>query len=93
MRSPTTVGEPWPRPGTGVFQRMFSASLHWRGGFCPGTAMPSRVGPRHAGQSVGEIEMGVDASVDQARPTQAKAKIVSNVFLFIRVSVGSLAKT
>jgi hypothetical protein len=72
---------------------MFSVSLHWRGRFCPDAAMPSRVGPRHAGQSVGEIVMGVAASADQARPTPAQAKIVNHVLLFIRVSVGSLAKT
>ena len=51
MRSPTMVGELWPRPGIGAFQAMFSVSLQCVGGFWPGVAMPSRVGPRQAGQS------------------------------------------
>lgn len=49
---PTTLGDPWPRPGNGVFHKIPSVSLQWIGGFWLDTAMPSRVGPRQAGQSV-----------------------------------------
>ena len=34
-----------------VFHNTPSVSLHCMGGFCPDAASPSRVGPRHAGQS------------------------------------------
>src|SRR5262245_56662446 len=51
MRSPCTVGEPWPRPGSGTFQTMPSDSLHRTGVSPPGAAIPSLVGPRQAGQS------------------------------------------
>jgi hypothetical protein len=51
MRLPTTVGEPCPRPGIGIFHKTLLVSLHRTGAFWPGAAMPSRVGPRQAGQS------------------------------------------
>ena len=51
MRSPQTMGVEWPRPGIGVFQRMFvpSASSQSSGG-SPSGATPVASGPRHAGQ-------------------------------------------
>ena len=39
-------------PGTRLFHKTFSDSLHFRGGFCLPLAMPLRFGPRHQGQSV-----------------------------------------
>src|SRR5687768_1164585 len=81
MRSPTTVGDPWPRPGTGAFQRMPSDSLHWLGGFCPEAAMPSRVGPRHAGQS--ELVIVEAAGAGKGR-MEAQAMRVRIVLFFIR---------
>src|SRR5882724_10491029 len=48
-RLPDTVGEPCPRPGTGLFHRTFSFSFQWVGGFWFGSAIPLRVGPRHQG--------------------------------------------
>src|SRR5262245_7939662 len=47
-RFPDTTGEAWPAP-TGVSQRFFSASGHWAGSAAP--IRPSRLGPRHCGQS------------------------------------------
>src|SRR5437762_959777 len=52
MRSPTTVGEPCPPPGIWALHRTLFVSFHSTGGAWPGAAMPSRVGPRHSGQSV-----------------------------------------
>src|SRR5687768_3693758 len=45
------MGEPWPRPGTGLFHSTFSDSLHLSGGFSLAPATPLRCGPRHHGQS------------------------------------------
>jgi hypothetical protein len=52
MRSPTTVGDPCPAPGIWARHKTLFVSLHSTGGVWPGAAMPSRVGPRHSGQSV-----------------------------------------
>ena len=51
-RSPTTVGEPKPRPGISTRQRRFLVSSNSVGGCCLGFAVPFRRGPRHQGQSV-----------------------------------------
>ena len=58
---PTTVSEPWLRPGTGVFQRILRESSHETGGIWPASAMPLREGPRHHGQSPGCGAMGSSA--------------------------------
>ena len=49
MRSPQTIGEDAPRPGMSIFQRMFSVSLHFRGGLAL-VDTPVANGPRHSGQ-------------------------------------------
>src|SRR5690606_35907761 len=62
-RSPTTVGEECPRPGTAVFQTTPCSLLHSSG--AGPAAIPFRVGPRHPGQSsrakrggsIGEISL------------------------------------
>ena len=76
----------------GAFQRMFSVSLHCTGGFCPGAAIPSRVGPRHAGQSVGVMVIEEAACADKARLMMVQIK-AAKIILFIRVRAGSLANT
>src|SRR5258708_29533339 len=93
MRLPTTVGDPWPRPGTVTFHRIPSVSLQRTGGFCPGAAMPSRVGPRHAGQSAAEMAMGNAAQARSAmvRPAQAQARSARIGVFFIRFGADSLA--
>src|SRR5262245_6977210 len=56
-RSPCTIGEEWPTPGTGAFQATLSAALHLRGKFFS-DEWPSRRGPRHMGQSSAWREAG-----------------------------------
>src|SRR5438067_7289942 len=52
MRSPTTTGQEWPRPGIGVFQRTLRPVLASQdsGGNWP-SATPVAPGPRNCGQS------------------------------------------
>lgn len=44
-----TMGEAWPEPGTGVFQRMFEEADQCKGGLVS-RLDPSPLGPRQAGQ-------------------------------------------
>src|SRR5258707_6341316 len=77
-RCPTTVGEPCPRPGIGVFQSTFFVSLHCRGGCCLGSATPLRFGPRHQGQSVAATLIFSTSEEDGASwpgPDEAQGKI------------------
>src|SRR5882672_2567223 len=83
MRSPTTVGDPCPRPGMGAFQRMPSVSLHCTGGFCPEAAMPSRVGPRHAGQSFAGLIAERTAQVESTRALATPRQAIEWIFMFM----------
>src|SRR5579871_195492 len=49
MRSPHTMGEEWPRPGTLAFHAICSSSLQCNG--ASPRAIPSSFGPRQWGQS------------------------------------------
>ena len=89
---PTTVGELWPRPGIGVFHAMFSVSLQWIGGFWPGAAMPSRVGPRHAGQSLlGSIAAASVVKQEKSRTPMARAQRLDGKEI-MRASLATLAE-
>src|SRR5438552_1992322 len=65
MRSPTIVGDPCPPPGIWAFHKTLFVSFHSTGGAWPGAAMPSRVGPRHSGQSVAGSGARVAALADR----------------------------
>src|SRR5262245_29310694 len=49
IRSPQTIGEEWPRPGTAVFHKIFSVADHLSG-YPEPDANPCPEGPRHRGQ-------------------------------------------
>src|SRR5258705_5539384 len=55
--------------------------------------MPSRVGPRHAGQSVVEMGIGDAARADQARVRLAQEMTERIILFFIRLRADSLANT
>src|SRR5947209_10127070 len=68
MRSPKTIGEECPNPGSGVCQRTFLAVLmsHWSGsGLLVFT--PEACGPRNCGQS-----SALAAGINAARSTAGK---------------------
>src|SRR6266478_3997606 len=69
MRFPHTIGEEWPSPGIGVFQRMFFVGLHSSGRFFS-VEMPLPEGPRHCGQSA-------------ARPGTVKITTASSILIGI----------
>src|SRR5687767_1333962 len=85
IRFPTTVGEPCPRPGTGAFHKTPSVSLHRTGGFCPGAAIPSRVGPRQPGQSTLLIEPAA------VKATHPQPKTIEKTLDFITLTPKTLA--
>src|SRR5262245_18923907 len=59
MRSPSTIGLDAPAPGSGVFQAMFSVSLHVVG-IPDAELIPIPVGPRKPDQSVARASAFTD---------------------------------
>ena len=62
-RSPQTIGDEWPRPGTGVFHAMFLPGDH-SSGYDASGEMPRPSGPRHCAQlsPLAGVRIGADES-------------------------------
>jgi len=71
-RPPPTTGEDQPRPGSGVFQRTFSVSLHVTGRSWAASACPCPAGPRHCGHGSAEIGGGCEERDDSRKIPQAR---------------------
>ena len=71
-RSPQTIGDDRPSPGTAFFQRTFFVSDHSTGGL-PAGADPVRLGPRQAGQPPSTSEAGSGAGIAAAMPASRPA--------------------
>src|SRR5262245_16909855 len=73
--SPQTMGVDDPRPGMGVFQRMFFDSLHSSGGVAA-FERPLAYGPRHCGQKRSNVvdDAGAWASTTRVEITTAAVR-------------------
>ena len=61
-RSPHTIGDDQPRPGTSTAHATFCVADHLTGN-CAASATPAAFGPRNCGQSVGPIASGAPAII------------------------------